>query len=106
MRNIAFRSILGLAITTLGVHSAELNQLTDAEKAAGWKLLFNGKDLSGWRASNKQTPPGAGWKVEQGVLVKPAKALGGNIVTVDSFTDYELSWEWKIAEKGNNGIKS
>ncbi|HVJ47065.1 MAG TPA: DUF1080 domain-containing protein [Luteolibacter sp.] len=95
-------ALILLALTAISPLRAEL---TDAEKAAGWKLLFNGKDLTGWRAFNKQTPPGEGWKVEDGILIKPAKAPGGNIVTTESFTDYELVWEWKIAEKGNNGLK-
>lgn len=87
------------------LHGAESSQLSSEEQAAGWKLLFNGKDLTGWRAFNKQTPPGPGWTVVDGILTKPAKAAGGNIITTESFTDYELVWEWRIAEKGNNGIK-
>lgn len=95
-------AILFLALAAISPIHAEL---TDAEKAAGWKLLFNGKDLTGWRAFNKETPPGPGWKVVDGILTKAPKAQGGNIVTTESFTDYELVWEWKIAAKGNNGIK-
>ncbi len=105
MRNIVSRSLAALALTTFLAHAAELNQLSPEEKSGGWKLLFNGKDLTGWRAYNKQAPPGSGWKVEDGILTKPTKAPGGNIITDEEFTDYELSWEWKIAEKGNNGIK-
>jgi hypothetical protein len=105
MRNFVFRSLVTLAVTTFLAHSAELNELSAEEKTAGWKLLFNGKDLTGWRTYNKQSAPGAGWKVEEGVLTKPAKAPGGNIITTEAFSDYELSWEWKIAEKGNNGLK-
>jgi hypothetical protein len=91
--------------TAAFAQAAELNQLTSEEKAAGWKLLFNGKDLSGWRLYGKQAPAGQGWKVEDGVLTKADKAPGGQIVTTENFTDYELDWEWKISEKGNNGIK-
>ncbi|WAC18543.1 DUF1080 domain-containing protein [Luteolibacter sp. SL250] len=94
-----------LILLALAAFSPLHAELTDAEKAAGWKLLFNGKDLTGWRTFGKQNPPGAGWKVVDGTLTKAAKALGGNIVTTESFTDYELVWEWKIAEKGNNGVK-
>ncbi len=93
-------------MTGLAARGAEVNELTSEEKAAGWKLLFNGKDLTGWRTFGKNSPAGAGWKVEDGVLIKPAKAVqAGNIITEEQFTDYELTWEWKIAEKGNNGIK-
>jgi len=98
------RALFILASTML-LAGAETQTLTAEEKAAGWKQLFNGKDLTGWRAFGKQAAPGAGWKVVDGILTKGPKAPGGNIVTDESFTDYELVWEWKIAEKGNNGVK-
>src|ERR1043166_9238558 len=83
----------------------EPNQLTAAEKAAGWKLLFNGTDLSGWRQVGKQTPPGAGWVVEDGVLKKLAGKRGGDIITTNKFDDFEFYWEWRLQPKANNGIK-
>ena len=86
-------------------HAAELNQLTSSEKAAGWTLLFNGQDLTGWRLYGKQAPPGEGWKVEGGILKKLAKQKGGDIITTRKFNDYELVWEWRIAAAGNNGVK-
>ena len=56
-------SILCALLAFVSVRAAELNQLTAEEKAAGWVLLFNGKDTSGWRQFGKQTPPGPGWKI-------------------------------------------
>ena len=41
-----------------------LNKLSDREKAAGWRLLFDGKTTCGWR-SYKQTAISAGWKVRR-----------------------------------------
>ena len=98
-------SILGAFLTVLCVHAAELNQLTSEEKAAGWKLLFNGKSLDGWRQYGKQTPPGEGWKVEDGLLHKLAKVRGGDIITTNTFENFEFFWEWRIAKGGNNGVK-
>ena len=98
-------SILGAFLTVLCVHAAELNQLTSEEKAAGWKLLFNGKSLDGWRQCGKQTPPGEGWKVEDGLLHKLAKVRGGDIITTNTFENFEFFWEWRIAKGGNNGVK-
>jgi hypothetical protein len=75
-------------------------------KAAGeWQSLFNGKDLNGWRLYGKQQPPGAGWTVENGVLQKIGGVRGGDIITEDTFDDFEFSWEWRIGPRGNNGIK-
>ena len=48
--------------------AAPANQLTDEEKAAGWKLLFDGKTTQGWRTFKKQTFPDKGWVVEDGWL--------------------------------------
>jgi hypothetical protein len=98
-------SIFCALLAIFSVPAAELNQLNDEEKAAGWKLLFNGKDLSGWRQYGKQAPPGEGWKVEDGVLTKLKGVRGGDIITTNKFDDFEFYWEWRIDPKGNNGIK-
>lgn len=92
-------------VAACALHVAEANQLTSEEKAAGWKLLFNGKDLSGWRQYGRQTPPGEGWKVEDGLLKKSAKVRGGDIITTNQFGDFEFAWEWRVAKGGNNGVK-
>ena len=96
-----------LAFAAIAV-AADLNTLTDAEKQAGWRLLFDGKSLTGWRTYKEGGKIGAGWIVEDGILKKQAKISGGDIMTeqpVSGSTDWELSWEWRIAKNGNNGIK-
>src|SRR5690242_4764896 len=82
-----------------------LNQLSPGEKANGWKLLFDGQSLNGWRGFKKQAPPKQGWVVEEGTLKKVANVSGGDIITVDEFENFELQWEWRIPAKANNGIK-
>jgi len=95
-----------LALLAAGsVQAAAPNRLTPEEKAAGWILLFNGKDTSAWRQYRKQTPPGKGWKVEDGVLKKIAKQRGGDIITTNTYDDFEFVWEWRLEPKANNGIK-
>ena len=79
------------------------NVLTASEKESGWKLLFDGKSTDGWRGFQKESFPTNGWVVEEGCLKRNAK--GGDLVTKETFLDFELSWEWKIVEKGNSGIK-
>src|SRR5436190_2653194 len=81
------------------------NQLTEAEKAAGWRLLFDGKTTDGWRSFKKTTFPQQGWVVEDGVLTKVAGVRGGDIISNDEFTDFDFQWDWKIPPKANNGIK-
>jgi hypothetical protein len=92
-----------LALSTLAI--AEPNALTSAEKDAGWRLLFDGKTTNGWVAIGKSTFPSKGWIVENGTLKTIAKGGGGDIVTSERFDDFELEWEWQIAEGGNSGIK-
>ena len=67
----------------------------------GWRPLFDGKTLKGWRGYQKETPP-AGWSVQDGILVRSDK--GGDLITEEEFGDFELSLEWKISSGGNSGI--
>ena len=82
-----------------------LNTLTDAEKAAGWRLLWDGKTLNGWRSFKKPGPPATGWEIKDGMLVCAKAGKGGDIITTDQFDDFELTWEWAMPPKSNNGIK-
>jgi len=83
----------------------EPNQLTESEKKAGWKLLFDGRTTQGWRSFKKQTFPQQGWVVEDGWLKKVANVRPGDIISQDQFSDFELVWEWRLAPKANNGLK-
>jgi len=92
-------------LLTLPLFAADPNTLTPEEKAEGWQLIFNGRDMSTFRAAGSEARPGAGWKVDDGVLKKLRGIPGGNIVTKQKFKDFMLIWEWRISENGNNGIK-
>jgi hypothetical protein len=82
-----------------------LNTLTPQEKAEGWRLLFDGRTTKGWRSFKKETFPAKGWVVEDGCLKKVARQSGGDIITVDRFTDFEFAWEWRLPPRANNGVK-
>jgi 3-keto-disaccharide hydrolase len=75
--------------------------LTAAEKAAGWKLLFDGTSLAGWRSYKSATPP-PGWRASGGELIRDGE--GGDLMTIDQYGDFELQLEWKISKNGNSGI--
>ena len=82
------------------------NRLTPAEEAEGWRLLFDGESLDGWRGYRRQSVP-AGWSAEGGVLAFAPGADsggGGDLITAERFGDFELSLEWKIGPSGNSGI--
>jgi 3-keto-disaccharide hydrolase len=98
-------TLLVAAASLFSGRAADLNQLTPKEKAAGWKLLFDGTNTAGWRGYKKQGFPAKGWKVEDGLLKKVGGEQGGDIVTEATFDNFDLTWEWRIALKGNNGLK-
>jgi len=76
--------------------------LTTAERAEGWRLLFDGSSLDAWRGYRKPAIPG-GWQAIDGSLVLVG-AGAGDIITRDQFRNFDLRLEWKVAEGGNSGI--
>ncbi|OAM89704.1 DUF1080 domain-containing protein [Termitidicoccus mucosus] len=87
-----------------------LNTLTPAEKATGWKLLWDGKTTKGWRSAKTDTFPAKGWVVKDGILTVQANggqesAAGGDIITRERYTDFELRLEFKMTPGTNSGIK-
>ncbi|MBT1705922.1 3-keto-disaccharide hydrolase [Chryseosolibacter indicus] len=81
------------------------NQLTEEQVAEGWELLFNGKDTEGWRFYKGKENDS--WEVVDGTLhCKPAAAATkrADLMTVNQYENFELSFDWKIAEKGNSGV--
>lgn len=90
------------ALSALVAPAAD-NQLTAAEKSAGWQLLFDGKTMNGWRTYAGK--PVGGWEVVDGTLHAIAKVKGSELITERKFRDFEFSWEWKLPVAGNNGVK-
>ena len=92
------------------------NVLTVEEAKAGWRLLFDGKTLTGWHGLGFSTTPPGLWTVEDGAIKHVANGRGPiqkdgqpltgmDLISDQSFGDFELSWQWKIAEAGNSGLK-
>jgi hypothetical protein len=90
---------------------APQNTLSDEEKAAGWKLLWDGKSSEGWRSVHgPDFPKGGGWKMDDGVLTVSESgggesAAAGDIITREKYSDFELSVDFKITAGANSGIK-
>ena len=86
------------------------NSLTDYEKEDGWKLLFNGVNSDGWVGAYKDEFPTKGWRISDGVLTI-AESDGsesetyGDIVTKDEFSAFDLSFQFKLTEGANSGVK-
>jgi hypothetical protein len=79
------------------------NTLSRSEKAAGWKLLFNGQNFDGWH-NFRQEGVRPGWQVTNGTLccIDPHRA--GDIVTSDEYDWFELQLDYNISPAGNSGI--
>ena len=77
-----------------------LASVADAEKPV--VKLFDGRSLAGWETDTGQ-PVTAGWRVEDGTLFR--NSHNGPIYAVGEYSDFQLSFEWKIAPGGNSGVK-
>jgi hypothetical protein len=119
--NQSFTILLGLMLAMLfscqvKTTKDEPNQLTVEEKKAGWELLFDGKTLDGWRGLGRDSVMTDFWKVDNGSIHKidnklvplradRQKVNGGDLMTKDTFENFELTFEWMIKDAGNSGIK-
>ena len=116
MANGVVVAALAAVLQTMPPAAARPHELTAAQRATGWRLLFDGRTLSGWRGLGYDSVPTAHWKVADGAIEKIASgnvpkladgqpAHGGDLMTVDSFGDFELAFEWKVAPGANSGVK-
>jgi hypothetical protein len=84
------------------------NTLSEQEKAQGFKLLFNGTDYTGWRGVNASTMPAKRWEIENG-CIKVSKSdgseTGNDIVSTETFSAFELIFDFKLTEGANSGVK-
>lgn len=82
------------------------NTLTAREQTEGWQLLFNGRDLNGWRAFDGSAPPSS-WTVRDGTLLltkADGKMSGTDLVTAENYGTFELKLDWKVQRGGNSGV--
>jgi hypothetical protein len=86
------------------------NSLTVQEKKEGWRLLFDGKTMNGWRGAYMDSLPSKGWEVRDGMLIVKESgggeaSFGGDIVTIDEYSNFELTADFKLTDGANSGIK-
>ena len=118
LRVVVLAALVTLAPSAGGAQAAAgaHNTLTPAERAAGWRLLFDGRTLAGWRGLGRDTVPTAHWTVEDGAIKKIPSgsvphlpdgqpAVGGDLMTDATYRDFELTWEWRVSPGGNSGVK-
>jgi hypothetical protein len=87
-----------------------LNKLSQQEEKNGWSLLWDGKSTKGWRGAYQDEFPSKGWEIQDGMLsvVKSAGAEsqnGGDIITVEQFSAFDLQFEFRLTAGANSGVK-
>ncbi len=86
------------------------NKLTQKEQEEGWELLFDGETTAGWRGAHKEAFPEFGWSLKDGALTVEASGgeeskHGGDIVTINEYSNYDFRIEFRLTPGANSGIK-
>ena len=110
MKKLIVAALVLLGASALAVRASakqapsQMPSLSAAEKAEGFKPMFDGKTLNGWRGykTEQEKAPPAGWWAFNGELVRLGG--GGDLMTVEQYGDFEMRFEWKITEYGNSGV--
>jgi hypothetical protein len=117
---LIFTAVLSVGLACTSGESAEgpsdHNTLTSSEQEEGWTLLFNGEDFSNWTGLGRDEIPPGHWEVVDGTIHKVESGdvptaedgqplEGGDIMTTETYRNFELKLEWKTSEGGNSGIK-
>jgi hypothetical protein len=86
------------------------NRLTQNESKQGWNMLWDGQTTKGWKGAKSENFPEKGWAIEGGVLAVLSSGgeesvAGGDIVTIEKYSDFELMLDFKLTDGANSGIK-
>ncbi|MEJ0058705.1 MAG: DUF1080 domain-containing protein [Terricaulis sp.] len=86
------------------------NTVTERQAAQGWRLLWDGRTTNGWRGARLPGFPDHGWSIRDGLLsVEPSGGAesrnGGDIITTEDFSNFDLELDFRVAPGGNSGIK-
>ncbi|MFO1487106.1 MAG: DUF1080 domain-containing protein [Verrucomicrobiota bacterium] len=86
------------------------NTLTAAERKEGWRLLWDGQTTQGWRSARGEEFPAKGWTMHDGILTVnenkgQESAGGGDIITREKFSNFELKVDFRLTPGANSGIK-
>ena len=86
------------------------NNLSEAEKRNGVRMLWDGKTSNGWKGAYKPTFPEKGWEIKDGTLnVLPSGGAestnGGDIITTEQYGAFILQFDFKLTDTANSGVK-
>lgn len=75
-----------------------------AAKAGRWESIFEGESTEKLRGYKRADFPAKGWKVENGVLKAIAKGEVVDLVTKETYENFELELDWKVTAGANSGV--
>ncbi len=109
MKRLVAAVALAVSLVIPALPAQQMNTLTPQEKAAGWRLLFDGKTPDGWRSARGGGFPATGWEVKDGMISVTETGgeeagNGGDIVTTRTYSNFELSVDFKTSPGANSGI--
>lgn len=113
MKTLRPALVLALSLAALASHAKAgdaPNTLSADEVSGGWRLLWDGQTTHGWRSARGPDFPAKGWQIRDGVLtVLPSDGheggVGGDIITVDKYSNFDLKADFRITPGCNSGIK-
>jgi hypothetical protein len=92
--------VLALALAAAASGIAQDNTLAPAERRAGWKLLFDGRTFNNWQRTKDS------WAIEDGTLTTKLKpTLQEDLISLKSWGDFQLEFDWRVSEGANTGVK-
>lgn len=106
----AFLATVPLSANWCSLDGARFHPLTTEERSAGWVSLFDGSNVSAWRAFHSEMFPEQGWTMEKGTLRHRegdgrGGRDGGDLLTREVYANFEFAADWCLQPGGNSGIK-
>lgn len=84
------------------------NNISEQEKAQGYKLLFNGQNFDGWKNGSSTAAADSRWKIENGILAitsNTSKSPGVDLISDQKYGAFELQFDFKLTDVANSGVK-
>lgn len=111
-RNIRIqtRDLAPLPAEEVFVRNLIPNHVSDVEQTQGWRLLWDGSTKNGWRSARRPGFPEGGWSIANGELIVQESGgaeskNGGDIITDEQYSAFELQVDFKLTPGANSGIK-